>query len=166
VAKRFTAEEVAEKLREEGDKGITKRTVNYYAFDKNMFEISLRGKKIFTEKEIDKIRAVRMLKEYTSCNLTEIKKIINLKDLEEIKEMCLKRAEEMRHSLQLAELSEKNSLLKQRRHRSFPSDDYDMDNYQKGRRTIKINDDVRLVVSSSVDDEKILKIIGQIKKIF
>lgn len=89
---------------------------------------------------------------------------INSKSLEEIKEMCLHRAEEMSHSLfTVNELGEKNSRLQQRQHRNISSDNYDMFNSQKGHRTIKINDDVRLVVSSSIDDEKILKFIGLIK---
>ncbi len=167
MEKRYTAEEAAEKLREEGDKKITKRTINYYAFDQSMFKINLQGKKIFTEAEIDKIRAIRLLRVYTDYKLKEIKKLINSKTLLEIKEMCLEKTEEMSDTLRTSEEDAgKPAHLRLKPDSHSFHDTYDTDYYKKGYRTIKINNDVRLTVSSSISDEKILKIIGLIKNTF
>lgn len=81
---RYTAEEVSNILKSAGF-DITKRTVNYYAFEKKMFEIKRVGKKIFTNLEVDKILAILLLRERSDMNLDEIKKVINSYDLEEIK---------------------------------------------------------------------------------
>lgn len=82
---KYTAEEVAEIIRQRGDNSVTKRTVNYYAFEKNMFDIKIGGKKCFSSLEIDKIEAIKLLQTYTKLKLNEIKELINTLPLKEIK---------------------------------------------------------------------------------
>lgn len=90
MIKTYTAEEVSQILQKEGF-DITKRTVNYYAFEKNMFELSNTGKSCFTDVEIEKIKAIDLLREYTKFTLAQIKQIINTKSYEEIKKLCVER---------------------------------------------------------------------------
>lgn len=90
-ANHYSAEDVANILRAEGFSDINKRTVNYYAFDKKMFDVQRTGKKCFTDRELDKIRAIRLLREYTNLTLDQIKQIINTHSLEEIKQFCINR---------------------------------------------------------------------------
>jgi len=80
----YTAREVAEKLQKEGYADITTRTVNYYAFEKKMFDVSLTGKKCFTDKEIEKIKAIKHLQKTTSFTLSQIKDIISTYSFEDI----------------------------------------------------------------------------------
>ena len=42
----YTAKEDAEELQKEGYSDITTRTVNYYAFEKKMFDVPLTGKNV------------------------------------------------------------------------------------------------------------------------
>ncbi|MFZ3102594.1 MAG: hypothetical protein WA131_06870 [Desulfitobacteriaceae bacterium] len=93
---RYSAEEAAQLLQTENMK-ISKRTVNYYAFDKNMFDITTNGKKCFTTLELNKLRAIYLLKEYSNYTLGQIKGIINSCTLEEVKEICAKRASSIRN---------------------------------------------------------------------
>lgn len=90
MAKTYTAEEVAQILQEQG-LDITKRTVNYYAFEKNMFKLSNTGRSCFTDAEIEKIKSIALLKEYTKFTLAQIKTIINTKSYEEIKKLCVEK---------------------------------------------------------------------------
>lgn len=92
----YSAEDVANILRSEGFSDINKRTVNYYAFDKKMFDIQGTGKKCFTDRELDKIRAIRLLREHTNLTLDQIKQIINTRSLEEIKQFCINRVSNIR----------------------------------------------------------------------
>lgn len=80
---RYSAAEVAKLLSSSGLK-ITRRTINYYAFEKKMFELPISGKKIFTNKEIDKIQAIVFLQKSTDFTLDQIKSIINESSLDEI----------------------------------------------------------------------------------
>ncbi|MBS3885749.1 MAG: MerR family transcriptional regulator [Dethiobacter sp.] len=161
----YTAEEVAEILRAEGDASISKRTVNYYAFDKNMFEVSLGGKGIFSEGEINKLRGIRMLKECTNYSLEQIKKIINMQTLEDIKQLCLRRATEISYPLTVSEI---------RRSPYASEPDYEMPHPKlttspkaglEKPRTIKVNNDVTLVVSRKIDNERLSVIIRFIQNL-
>lgn len=82
----FTAEEVTRKLTSAGFK-ITKRKVNYYAFEKKMFQPAGSGKKVFSPADIDKIQGIIYLREHSNLTLDQIKAIINEEtfSLEEIK---------------------------------------------------------------------------------
>lgn len=80
----YTAKEVAEELQKEGYSDITTRTVNYYAFEKKMFDVPLTGKKCFTDREIEKIKAIKHLQKTTNFTLNQIKEIINTYDYGEI----------------------------------------------------------------------------------
>lgn len=74
-----SAEEVAGILRSAGYE-VTRRTVNYYAFEKKMFQPKGTGKKIFTREDIDRMQAILYLRERSSLTLDEIKKIIGKDD--------------------------------------------------------------------------------------
>lgn len=136
----YTAEEVAKILQEKGDCNISRRTVNYYAFEKYMFELQKTGKKCFTEAEIDKISAIRLLQNYTTYTLEQIKGIINSKSLHEINAMC----------------AEKLKLI--------PGDA--TPTAAENTKTIKVDDDITLVVNSKANKDKVRKVISQIKNIF
>lgn len=81
---RYTAEEVVRVLQSAGF-NINKRTVNYYAFDKKLFEVSETGKKSFTDIDVDKIQSILLMRERTNMSLEEIKSIVNSRSLTEIK---------------------------------------------------------------------------------
>ncbi|MBS4030719.1 MAG: MerR family transcriptional regulator [Clostridiales bacterium] len=161
----YTAEEVAEILRAEGDASISKRTVNYYAFDKNMFEVSLGGKGTFTEAEINKIRGIRMLKECTNYTLEQIKKNINTQTLEDIKQLCLKRATEISYPLTVSEIrkspyaNEPDYEMSSQKLMSSPSAGLEKP------RTIKVNNDITLVISKQIDNERLSAIIRFIQNL-
>lgn len=53
-----------------------------------MSEIKETGRNCFTDTEVDKIRAIRLLRECTNLTLNQIKKIINQRTLREITEIC------------------------------------------------------------------------------
>lgn len=95
--KKYSAEEVAKILQSEGY-DISKRTVNYYAFDKKLFEVKETGKNCFTDEELDKIRGIRILREYTNFTLNQIKEIINQYPLPEIMKMCESRLQSVSYS--------------------------------------------------------------------
>ena len=81
---KYTAKEVSEILSKEGFYDITPRTVNYYAFEKKMFEPIQTGKKCFSEREIEKIKSIKTLQESTNFTLDQIKEIINKYSYDEI----------------------------------------------------------------------------------
>ncbi len=152
---RYSAEEVAKILKAEGDDSVSKRTVNYYAFEKNMFDIKESGKSCFTEEEVDKIRAIRLLKECSAFTLEQIKKIISKHSLDEIREICLDRVSTTTSlygspSYYKNSMKEENISLKET---SAPKS-----------RTIKINKDFTLVVSNKVSAEKLEKVVNFIRK--
>lgn len=74
---RYSAKEVSDIISSSKEFEISARTVNYYVFDKKLFNIDVTGKKAFTDKEIDKIRGILILKKYTNFTLDQIKEIIN-----------------------------------------------------------------------------------------
>jgi len=82
----YTAEEVANMLASAGFK-ITRRKVNYYAFEKKMFQPAGSGKKVFSPADIDKIQGIIYLRDQSKLTLEQIKAVINEEDfsLEEIK---------------------------------------------------------------------------------
>lgn len=175
----YSAEEVAKILQAEGDNDISKRTINYYAFDKRLFEVSGSGKKIFTDADIDKIRAIRMLKNCTTYTLEQIKQIINKHSLEEVSEMCAKRVSDI--SAYYGAVN--NSGVVKEPPRDYFSDSMILEDSVKplvpGRsnptvksppklsenRIIKVNDDITLVVSPQVDTEKLTKLIKAVRNL-
>ncbi len=76
---KFTAEDVARIMQSAGY-NVTKRTINYYAFDKKMFKPTGSGKKAFTANDMDKIQAILLLREKENLNLKEISRIVNRED--------------------------------------------------------------------------------------
>ncbi|MDW7730386.1 MAG: hypothetical protein SCJ94_10340 [Bacillota bacterium] len=82
----YSAEEVARKLASAGYV-ISKRKVNYYAFEKKLFQPEGSGKKVFSAADIDKIQGILYLREHSKLNLDKIKIVIDDKyfSLEEIK---------------------------------------------------------------------------------
>jgi len=84
----YSAQEVADILNAH-NKDVTKRTVNYYAFEKKMFEVNSK-RNCFTDEDIIKVDNILLLKEKTSYTLEQIKTIINTKTADEIKTMFIK----------------------------------------------------------------------------
>lgn len=85
----YSAQEVSDILKNK-NKEISKRTVNYYAFEKKMFEVG-GGRNCFTDEDINKIENILLLREKTSYTLEQIKTIINTKSDDEIKRMFKKK---------------------------------------------------------------------------
>lgn len=81
----YSTSEVSEILKKRGY-DISSRSINYYVYDKKMFEVE-KGKKSFTESEIEKLILIKDLQQYTTFNLSKIKKIISNYSIEEIKEI-------------------------------------------------------------------------------
>lgn len=81
----YSTSEVSEILKNRGY-DISSRSINYYVYDKKMFEVE-KGKKSFTENEIEKLILIKDLQQYTTFNLTKIKKIISDYSTEEIREI-------------------------------------------------------------------------------
>ncbi len=183
--KKYSAEEAAKILKSEGY-DISKRTVNYYAFDKKLFEVKETGKNCFTDEELDKIRGIRILQEYTNYTLNQIKEIINRYTLSEITKMCEGRLQSISYNYGGNYITEsicrtdsrtssagtpnpvqghsitplhKNAVV------SLPRPIEEPDSkISSGTRTIKINDDITLIVSSAYDSEKLKKLIDFINK--
>ncbi len=82
----YTAEEVANMLASAGFK-ITRRKVNYYAFEKKMFQPDGSGKKVFSPADVDKIQGIIYLRDHSKLTLDQIKTVINDENfsLEEVK---------------------------------------------------------------------------------
>ena len=85
--KTYSADEVAKILSSAGYK-ITKRNIYYYAFEKNLFDVSGKGKKCFTDKDLDKLQAILILRERITNPkekyLENIKELIKKHSLEEL----------------------------------------------------------------------------------
>lgn len=81
----YSAQDVADIISRH-NKDISKRTVNYYAFERKMFDVDSK-KNCFKDDDVEKIENILLLKEKTSYTLEQIKTIINTKTNEEIKEM-------------------------------------------------------------------------------
>lgn len=79
----YSAKELATKLQNDGF-NITTRTINYYVFEKKMFEISNSGRNVFTDTDYNKLKAILFLKENSNLSLEEIKNEILTKTYDEI----------------------------------------------------------------------------------
>lgn len=79
----YSAKELATKLQNDGF-NISTRTINYYVFEKKMFEISNSGRNVFTDTDYDKLKAILFLKENSNLSLEEIKNEILTKTYDEI----------------------------------------------------------------------------------
>lgn len=176
---KYSAEDVAKLLQSEGYSDVTRRTVNYYAFDKGMFPVQEAGKKCFSQREVDKIRAIRLLKEHTNMTLEQIKKVINEHSLDEIKEICVSRTLSISpyysqnvglnsignvssycNSISGSRSVNQNfSMMRSVSENSLSSQSNESDK----SRTIKVNNDITLILSSNVDNDKLFKLIDFIK---
>lgn len=105
----YSAQEVSDLLKSK-NKEISKRTVNYYAFEKKMFEVG-GGRNCFTDDDIKKIENILLLKEKTSYTLEQIKTIINTKSDDEIKGIFKKK--EVIKTIIIDPEGEYSSMLKQ-----------------------------------------------------
>ncbi len=178
--KKYSAEEVAKILQSEGY-DISKRTVNYYAFDKKLFEVKETGKNCFTDEELYKIRGIRILREYTNFTLYQIKEIINQYTLPEIMRMCEGRLQSVSYSYGGDYITA--SACSAGSHGSFiagtpnPAPVHSTTGFSESiviplpcpvekpnSRTIKVNDNITLIVSSAYDSEKLKKLIDFINK--
>lgn len=166
--KNFTAQEIAEMLKEEGYLEISRRTIYYYVFEKNMFTVSGTGKAVFTDEDIDKIRAIYMLKKCTDYSLEQIKEIINTQSLNVIWQSC--------HSRTLSATSQYISSLKT----NLDSGQITANNYNTlqptgssnqesfstvNKKTIKVSEDVTLVLGENIKTKKFQQIIEFIKNL-
>ena len=79
----YSAKELATKLQNDGF-NISTRTINYYVFEKKMFEISNSGRNVFTDNDYNKLKAILFLKENSNLSLEEIKNEISIKTYDEI----------------------------------------------------------------------------------
>lgn len=79
----YSAKELATKLQNDGF-NISARTINYYVFEKKMFEVSNSGRNVFTDTDYDKLKAILFLKENSNLSLEEIKNEILTKTYDEI----------------------------------------------------------------------------------
>jgi len=183
----YTAKEVAQKLQNEGYSDITARTVNYYAFEKKMFEVSLTGKSCFTEREIEKIKAIKILQKTTNFTLEQIKEIINKYDYEDIVErtspIVYQKVEDFYQSpgyiqslvtsnMQSSSISNcfQNSQsncfnVNSQSSPTVTSVATDMLRTDGGQRTIKVNQDITLTVSNQVDTNTLTQIVKSIQEI-
>ncbi len=170
---RYTAEEAAQVLQAEGDSEISKRTVNYYAFEKGMFEVSETGKRCFTEADLDKIRAIRLLREHTSLTLEQIKTVIRDRSLDEIRASCVARVAEasqayarplMAEQVEMREFSPPPMpMMYTSSTRTAASEPPRPAKAEAKSRTIRVNEDLTLVVSPQVTTTKLKKIIDFIR---
>lgn len=190
----YSAEEVARLLTAEGYE-ITKRTVNYYAFEKNMFE-TLTGKKSFSVEQLDKLKGIMILKRYTTYTLGQIKKIIETYDLAEIKSRFIKEINELDENLSLSyfinsmsyPLSNERALLGNLDNLGLAQQDslinscvseQTMDNRivaqklkglnkirnEDTQKVLKVTNDISLLLSQDVDKSKVKRILDFIKEI-
>ncbi len=172
---RYTAEEAAQVLQAEGDSEISKRTVNYYAFEKSMFEVSTTGKRCFTDEDLDKLRAIRLLREHTRLTLDQIKVAIRDRSLYEIRASCLARVAETSRvyaNHYLAEAEERfpvpaaplPTASASVSRMAAPEPPSSATNAAKSR-TIRVNEDVTLVASPRVTTTSLKKIIDFIRSL-
>jgi DNA-binding transcriptional MerR regulator len=183
----YTAKEVAQKLQKEGYSDVTARTVNYYAFEKKMFEVSLTGKNCFTEKEIEKIKAIKKLQQTTNFTLEQIKEIINRYDYEDIVErtspIVYQKVEDFYQSLGYMKSLITSSIQSSSMSNCFQnfqsscfsancqssqtvtSAAVDVLRIDGGQRTIRINQDITLTVSNQIDIDTLAQIVKSIQKI-
>lgn len=183
----YTAKEVAQNLQSEGYTDVTARTVNYYAFEKKMFDVSLTGKNCFTEKEIEKIKAIKKLQKTTNFTLEQIKEIINKYDYNDIVErtspIVYQKVEDFYQSpgymqsliTSNAKGSSESNYFSNPQNGCFAVDyhtsqsatdvTFDMLRTNGGQRTIKINQDITLTVSNQVDNNTVTQIVESIHKI-
>lgn len=181
-ANKYSADEVAKILQEEGH-DITKRTVNYYTFEKKMFEVKETGRNCFTDAELDKIRGIRLLRECTALSLDQIRDVIDSYSLEDIGEMCADRSQSI--SYYTSEVSSRpqagsatiqgSSYSSYYRsaptvldgntpgHLQMPTGSLAETPSAKNSRTIKVNDDVTLLVSPNFSTDMLAELIDFIK---
>lgn len=86
----YTVTEVETLLKNKGY-NISKRTINSYAFEKKILEVS-GGKKAFSDEDVKKLEYILDLKEYTNYTLKQIQKILKIYKNEEIEEIIKKNA--------------------------------------------------------------------------
>lgn len=183
----YTAKEVAQKLQNEGYSDVTARTVNYYAFEKKMFEVSLTGKSCFTEKEIEKIKAIKILQQTTNFTLEQIREIINKYDYEDIVKrtspIVYQKVEDFYQSPGYMQSLVTANTLGSSVSNSFQNFQSsclnincqssqttacvttDILRTDGGQRAIRVNQDITLIVSNRVDTDTLTQIVRSIQEI-
>lgn len=177
----YSAKEVAELLRKEGLTDITSRTINYYAFDKKMFNINSVGKKCFTNIEIDKIKGIKKLQELTKFTLEQIKEIINKYSYEEIEsrfsQISYKTVEDFKSTYSVKSMAPRvfsnninlNSSSNECNSSYYANSDINIEeiNLKSNnlQRNLRINEDITLTISNNIDNEKLQKIVKNIQAI-
>lgn len=172
---RYTAEEAAQALQAEGDGEISKRTVNYYAFEKSMFEVSATGKRCFTDADLDKIRAIRLLREHSSLTLQQIKTAIRDRSLNEIRASCFARIAESSQVYARPSRAGRDesfdtpALSSPVPHMAVSSMTYSEPprppKAEAKSRTIRVSEDLTLVVSQRVTTTRLKQIIDFIRSL-
>lgn len=159
---KYSAQDIAGILQGEGY-DISKRTVNYYAFDKEMFKLKETGKNSFTEEELEKIKAIKLLQEYTAYTLEQIKEIINKHSLGEIRNLCASRATSL-SSLPIKSFSAQRMASSQTS--NYPKGAFIKGNEMlNGRnKTIKITENVTVNISDNYTKKQLEKLIDFIEK--
>lgn len=83
----YSAKEISEKLSKDGFPEMTQRKINYYIYDKKIFEVTNTGKSVFSEDDYCKLKTIALLKRHTNFSLEKIKELINTYTCEDIKKM-------------------------------------------------------------------------------
>ena len=183
----YTAKEVAQKLQNEGYSDVTARTVNYYAFEKKMFDVPLTGKSCFTEKEIEKIKAIKILQKTTNFTLEQIKEIINKYTYKDIVErtspIVYQKVEDFYQSPGYMQSLVTSNTLGSLTSNCFQNSQSsclnincqssqaakgiatDMIRADGGQRTIRVNQDIALIVTNRVATDTLTQIVKIIQEI-
>lgn len=159
----YTAKEVSEILSKEGFYDITPRTVNYYAFEKKMFEPIQTGKKCFSESEIEKIKSIKTLQESTNFTLDQIKEIINKYSYDEILSRITPVSYKTLDEFDSGEYRVSSFCSLKQSRSNIPHTEENTP--ESGQIMLKVNDDIILTVSDNVDTETLAEIIKSIKGI-
>jgi len=160
---KYTAKEVSEILSKEGFYDITPRTVNYYAFEKKMFEPIQTGKKCFSEREIEKIKSIKTLQESTNFTLDQIKEIINKYSYDEILSRITPVSYKTLDEFGSGEYRVSSFCSLKQSSSNIPHTEENTP--ESGQIMLKVNDDIILTVSDNVDTETLAEIIKSIKGI-
>lgn len=182
----YSAKEIAELLNKDGFMDVTSRTVNYYAFDKKMFEITSSGKKCFSEIELKKIKGIKKLQEATNFTLEQIKEVINKYSYEEIEArfspVSYRNVGEFESTYSSIDTDTPN-LINSNRSTNFSSlighqpqiktksfteavsNSVNIEQQNTLQRNLRINEDITLTISDNINTEKLQEIVKNIQEI-
>lgn len=85
----YSTKEISEKLINDGFPEMTVRKINYYVFEKKMFQILGTGKNVFSDADYDKLKSIAFLRENSKYSLEEIKEKIQQHTFQELDNMFL-----------------------------------------------------------------------------